>query len=180
MCSGLSPILRCGKNSLSLKRKLALRRIFLDCINAGHDLFNCFDYIAVCADTHYGINLGDFLDNFFLVSLRKATRDNNLADNAFLFQFNHVKNIFDGFFFCVINKAAGVNDNDVTAVNVINDFPTLGIHHCKHMLGINLIFGAAERNHSNFVIHKITFRNLIVLIIFIVGKLAHCFTDIGK
>ena len=112
--------------------------------------------------------------------MRKTACDNNFADNAFLFQFNHVKNIFDGFFFCIINETAGVYDNGITAVNVINDFPALGVHERKHMLSVDLIFRAAERDHTNLVIHKITFRNLIVLIIFIVGKLAHCFTDIGK
>jgi hypothetical protein len=97
---------------------------------------------AACAQ--HPVDAGDLHCHFCTITLCETPRrDQDLIPALALCQFTEG---MDGFFLGGSNKAAGVYDQDVGARRVVHGAVAIPNQKLRHGVGVNRIFGAAERN----------------------------------
>ena len=105
--------------------------------------------VVDAAYAQYGVHLRQFFKNLLPVAFRQASRDNDRLQMPVLFQPGDIQDIVNGFFFCTLNKRAGIDDDNV-CVNVLRCDLISRLHDfMEHDLGVKLIFGATQRNKSD-------------------------------
>ena len=124
---------------------------------ARQNLSNGIRNIVIRTGSKDTINFRQFLQNFFLIALGQTAGHKNLLDSALCLQLRHGQNVVDSLCLGGLNKAAGVDNNEfcaeaadkprhtaLTALVTVACLP----QQPEHMLGIDLIFGAAKRDHA--------------------------------
>ena len=115
---------------------------------AGQNLSNGIRNIVIRTGSKDTINFRQFLQNFFLIALGQTAGHKNLLDSALCLQLRHGQNVVDSLCLGGLNKAAGVDNNEFCAVRVGADLIACLPQQPEHMFGIDLIFGAAKRDHA--------------------------------
>ena len=109
--------------------------------------------VKVGAGAKHAVDLRHFLQDLLLIALRKTAGDQDLLDPALRLELRHGENVVDGLGLCGLDKAAGVDDDELRTVGVGADLIPCLPQQPEHMLGIDLIFGAAKRDHAYRVGH---------------------------
>ena len=130
----ISEMSACCQHSFSkLLRKIIDIFKFLEMLSF-HCFVDCFKDISVRSSSKYCIYFRYFLNNLVFIALcHTACYDKNLTASGFLV-FCHLKNGIDTFFFCVINKAAGINHNRLCFCFIIYDLKPVAGKKSQHFL----------------------------------------------
>ena len=123
---------------------------------AGEDFPDRRNDVIIRARAKHAVYLRHFLHDLHLIALGKTSGHKDLPDSIFLFELAHRQNVVDGFRLCVFNKAAGVDDHQIRAVRVGQNLIARHAQQKQHLLGVDLIFGAAEADHANCLAHSIS------------------------
>ncbi len=89
------------------------------------------------------IDLGDVLDEIAGVALREAAGDHELG-GAGLLVLGHLEDGVDALFLGGIDERAGVDDDHVGTLGVVDQRVTRGLDLAEHQLGVDLVLGATE------------------------------------
>ena len=100
---------------------------------------------VVIRNAEYGVNFGKFLFESICVSLRKATSHNDFFALARIFCGNRAQNLVYGFFFCFVDKCAGVDDDNVGFFLAADERVSAAHEAREHFFGIYPVFIATER-----------------------------------
>lgn len=114
----------------------------------------CNIVIRACAK--HAVNLRQLLQNFFLIALGKTAGDENFLNSPFCFQLRHGQNVVNGLCLRGFNEAAGVDNDEFRTVGVWADLIACLPQQPEHMLGVDLIFGAAKRDHADRMGHDMS------------------------
>ena len=112
-------------------------------------LLNGLIELLIVVHAHNHVHLGHLLADGLRVALRKAARRHQQAAAARLLVARHFKQRGDGFFLCGLDEAAGVDDDDLRPRRVGNDLIAVLLEHREHLLGIDAIFAASQRDQPN-------------------------------
>ena len=105
---------------------------------------------GVGADADHGVHLGNFLNDLLLVALGQAAGDNHLEVGVFLLVLAGHEDVLDGLRLGRLNKAAGVDDDDIGLGRVAHGGVAVLDEGMAENIGIHLIFRAAEGDNGNF------------------------------
>ena len=108
---------------------------------------------GVGADADNGDHFGDLLHDLLLVALGEAAGHNDLEVGVLLLVRAGHQDVFDGLRLGGLDKAAGVDDDDVRLRGVAHGGVTVLDERVAEHIGIDLVFGAAEGNDGDF--HRI-------------------------
>ena len=121
---------------------------------ARHDGLDRVHNVLVAAGAENAVHLGKLLCHLTLIALRHAAGDQNFLELAGLFQLRHGENVLDGLLIRAREEAAGVDHRSVAALG------RRAKHHASiaaqghHLLAVDHIFRAAERNKVKLVCHS--------------------------
>ena len=143
-----------GLHSAAAERKLQFvgeKLHLVACKRFEHDVG---DFI-VRADADGGVDLIELLGDLVLIALGKAARDDNRLDFSLAFEITQLQNLVNALLLGGFDKAAGVHDHRVRLFGVADKLKAAFLECIEKHFGVNLIFGAAEGNHPDLVIHMI-------------------------
>ena len=112
-------------------------------------LLNGLIELLIVVHAHNHVHLGHLLADGLRVALREAARRHQQAAAARLLVARHFKQRGDGFFLRGLDEAAGVDDDDLRPRRVGNDLIAVLLEHREHLLGIDAIFAASQRDQPN-------------------------------
>ena len=137
-----------GYNSVAAK--LALLLITEGGVSfASHNRLAGIGDIAETSNANKGFYLGHLFHHLVAITLNKAACCYDMFTFSVLFQRFRIKNTFNRFLLCALNKAAGVNNYDLRLLFIRGDFKAPCVKIMEHYLGVHKILGAAERYKSN-------------------------------
>ena len=105
---------------------------------------------GVGANADNGVDLGDFLHDLLLIA-----GDDDLQVRVLLLVLAGHQNVFDGFGLGGLDKAAGVDDDDVCFGRVRHGGVAVLDEGVAENVGVHLVFGAAEGDDRN--LHRTSF-----------------------
>ena len=123
---------------------------------AGQHLPDRVRNIVIRARAKHAVDLRQLLQNFFLIALGQAAGHKYLLDPPFRLELRHSQNVVNGLRLCRLDKAAGVDNDELRAVRVGADLVTCLPKQPEHVLGVDLIFGAAKRDHADRMGHDMS------------------------
>ena len=103
------------------------------------------DDLGVASGAEDAVDFGHFLDNLILIALREAAGDEDLFDRSLLLPARGLQNRVDRLFFGAVDKAAGVDNDDLRVRRVIRERMSGVADERHHLLGVDEVFRAAER-----------------------------------
>ena len=117
--------LQIGKMSSGCNKTLCLRQ--WQCINIRKDhfliSFKCciyrIQYFIICRRSKYFVYFRYFFQNFIFITLCHAPRHDQCFYFSFFFQFCHLKDILNTFFLGIMNKAAGIDHDNIRFLLII-------------------------------------------------------------
>ena len=112
------------------------------------------DDVRKTADAEKRVHLGQLFHHFFAIPFHKATGCYDMFTFSVFFQPCDVENIVNGLFLCTLDKAAGVDHNDLRLALVRCDLIPRVMQRTEHHLGVDKVLGAAEGDKADFC-HKI-------------------------
>ena len=104
--------------------------------------------LGVVRRAEEGVDLGEFALEFADVALGHAARDDQLGAGLGLQQ-AHLEDGLDRLLLGLADEAAGVDDDGVGLFRALHHGVTTGHRDAKHMLGVDAVFGTAERDKMN-------------------------------
>ena len=110
---------------------------------AFHDFADNVGNFAVGADAHHSVHLGNLLADFLLIALGKTSGDHDFFDAALFFQGYQLEDFLDGFGFCTLNKAAGVDNGHIGQRCVVAELIACVFQGSHEHFPVYLIFGTA-------------------------------------
>ena len=110
---------------------------------------------GVGANADNGVDLGDLLHDLLLVALGQAAGDDDLQVRVLLLVLAGHQNVLDGFGLGGLDKAAGVDDDDVCFGRVRHGGVAVLDEGVAENVGVHLVFGAAEGDDRN--LHRTSF-----------------------
>ena len=108
-----------------------------------------FVELLIVVHAHDHVHLGHLLADGLRVTLGKAARRHQQAAAARLLVARHFKQRGDGFFLRGLDESAGVDDDHLRPRRVGNDLIAVLLEHREHLLGIDAIFAASQRDQPN-------------------------------
>lgn len=123
---------------------------------AGQHLPDRVRNIVIRARAKHAVNLRQLLQNFLLIALGETAGDEDFLDSSLCFQLRHGQNVVNGLCLCGFNEAAGVDNDEFRTVGVWADLIARLPQQPEHMLGVDLIFGAAKRDHADRMGHDMS------------------------
>ena len=121
---------------------------------ARHDGLDRVHNVLVAAGAENAVHLRKFLCHLTLIALRHAAGDQNFLELAGLFQLRHGENVLDGLLIRAREEAAGVDHRSVAALGQRAKLHAGIAAQGHHLLAVDHIFRAAERNKVKFVCHS--------------------------
>jgi len=103
------------------------------------------DDLAHLVGADEGVDLGHFVGELLRITLGKATRDDEALAAAGLLELAHVEDGVDGLLLGLADESAGVDDDDLGLAGLSHDLQTGLVDHSEHDLGVDPVFGTAER-----------------------------------
>ena len=100
--------------------------------------------VAVRSDDR--VNLGDLVQNLLTVALRHASGDNQRGAATLGLIPGHIQDRLNAFFLCGIDKAAGIDNDNVRLGLVVRHLVAMTGKLAEHALGIHKILVAAKRD----------------------------------
>jgi hypothetical protein len=93
-----------------------------------------------------GIDLGDLLFKIIAIALTETTGDKDLIKTTLLFELYLAENSIDGFLFGFVDKATGVDDDDIVVFPavLVNDVDIVGAELTAQHFAVHHILAAAE------------------------------------
>ena len=111
------------------------------------------DDVVIAARSQDAVHLGHFPQNFLLIALRKAAGDQDLTDDPLLLQRAHGQDIINGLALSRVDKAAGVDDNHIRALDAAQQLITGLLKQIHHLLRVDLVFCTAQGDHPDTLAH---------------------------
>ena len=105
---------------------------------------------GVGSNADNGVDLGDLLHDLLLVALGQAAGDDDLQVRVLLLVLAGHQNVLDGFGLGGLDKAAGVDDDDVRLRGVAHGGVTVLDEGVAEYVGVDLVLRAAEGDNGNF------------------------------
>ena len=98
----------------------------------------------------YGVYFGDVLLDFVAVALDEAAGDDDTLglSAVLLLVLDHLEDGVDGLLLGGVDEAAGVDDDDLGVFGSGREFGTVVMEQAHHDLGVDEVFGAAERDEA--------------------------------
>ena len=101
-----------------------------------------------------GVDFGDVLLDFVAVALDEAAGYDDALGFAVIwaadFVLDHLEDGIDGLLLGGVDEAAGVDDDDLGVFSLGGEFGSVVVEHAHHDLGVDEVFGAAERDEADF------------------------------
>ena len=133
-------------NSFMFTFRHPVQIIKKSCLFSGtRGIYRLFNFI-IAAGSDNGVYLRNFLQNFFLVALCHTAGDNQRLTDAVLLHAGQIQNSLNALFFGRINKAAGIDDNNIRLRLVVRHGKASAGQFSQHMLRIHQIFVASKRH----------------------------------
>ena len=107
------------------------------------------DDVAVLAKADHAVHLRHLCLNLVLIAFCQAAGNQNLLNDALLLEFAAGEDRFNGLLLCRVDKAAGVDDDEVGVFDVVRNLKIV-LQLCEHQLRVHLILRAAESDHADF------------------------------
>ena len=117
---------------------------------ACHNLVDNPADISKAVRTNNGINLRQAFKQLVSIALAQAASHNQIFAAALRLIFAHLQHSIDGFFLCAFNKAAGVDNNQISFRRIIRNLQLFITDNAQHNLGINKILRTAKADHAYF------------------------------
>jgi len=102
--------------------------------------------IIACAKARDCVYPLNFVRELHAHSLGKTTGDNDPHDLATFFSLNRASYCLKRFIFGWFYESAGVNNHDISVINVICEDKTGLTDISQHLLAVHNVFGAAKRD----------------------------------
>ena len=115
----------------------------------GYSLDRVHDVVDT-ADAQNRVNLGELLEDRVAIALGQTARDDDALQIFVFLEPTDVDNVVDGLLFCAFDEGAGVYNYNVCLGLLSGDLVSRLSHVVEHYLGVQLIFGTAERYKSYF------------------------------
>ena len=122
------------------KRLHALEKLMLQC------LIDRFQDRVVGIGSDDRIDLRYLRADFILIALCKAAGNDKCLAAAGLLVFRHLQYGIDAFFLCISDKTTAIDNDDICLCFLIGHLDACRCHHSNHILGVNKILVAAERD----------------------------------
>jgi hypothetical protein len=95
------------------------------------------------------IDLGHFGGELGGVALRKAAGDDEFFASALLFEGGHLEDGLNRFLFRLADESAGVHDDDVGPIGVVDVDEALLLRGAEHDFAVDAVFDAPEADQVN-------------------------------
>ena len=96
-----------------------------------------------------GVDFGNVFLDFVAVALDEAAGDDELAGAALSFVAGHLEDGVDGFLLGGVDEGTGVDDEDFGVFGAGGEARAGAVEEAHHDLGIDEVFGAAERDEAD-------------------------------
>ena len=104
---------------------------------------------GVGANAHNGVHFRHFAHNLGFIALSQAAGHDHLQVGVLLLILAGHQNVFNGFLFSGLDKAAGVDNNNVRLFGVRNRLVARLDQRVAEYISIDLVFGASKGNNCN-------------------------------
>ena len=115
--------------------------------------FGSFHDITKTSDAKHGVNFRQLFLNGILISLCQAAGNYYSTQRAVFLVSGCLKDGINGFAFCGVNKAAGINDCEIGSFRIRYQPKTCLRHQIEHLFTVDKVFRAAERNQRKCMFH---------------------------
>ena len=99
--------------------------------------------------SHDGVDFRDVFLDLVAIALDKAASDDEFFCAAAGFVTRHLKDGRNGFLLSGVNEGTGVDDEDFGVFGAGGEACTCAVEEAHHDLGVNEVFGAAERDEAD-------------------------------
>ena len=106
--------------------------------------------VLIAARAAERVDLGQLGFHLFRVALHQAARHDQTFHPAGLLVLRHVEDGLDGLTLGGLDEPAGVDHAHVGLGHVLGNLPARRAQQGEHVLAVDQVFGAAERNQSYF------------------------------
>src|SRR5512133_1859102 len=114
-----------------------------------------FGNAGVVTGADEDIHLGQFMGQFFLITLRQAPRNDQGVAAAIALALGQVQDGIDTFLLGLFDKGTGIDDDNIGIFFVSGDLVLLLGEHPQHDLGINQVLRAAKADHADFLFYSL-------------------------
>ena len=109
-------------------------------------LLDCPDNLRICRCAKDRVYLRDLIKDLLLVTLCQASGHDQSLQPALFLILRHLQNGLDTFFFCVMDKTTGIDDDHIRFLLIIHHLISFFCKKPQHHFRIYQIFVAAKRN----------------------------------